>query len=201
MSQQALDAALQNLTQDDQTFAELMLRRAEFQKQIQKQYEAAARNQQMNAVQNLASYMGGKSFVQQHITAAQQCPPPLDEESPRADKAQELGLAAMNPIARHRFEGIINLMGIKVRFTNAGQSREIKQWILARMGKDGRMIRQEWTAPSKDPGCSLLTWEAMIKEFLDEVARRDGIEIPKDHDEHNSVESAGNEAASSAGNS
>lgn len=229
MTQQALDAALQQLGYDDKSFAEMyihkkdaerlgqMQRAKDLTEQLRAMKNAAQQNMDNMSLQNFQSVYGHgiaqgvykpqfpmPNFGQQGNIAANPVPPagppPLDEESPRADAAQDSALKAMNPIARHRFEPVIKLMGIKVRFTNASYT-QVKQWILARMGKDGSMIRQEWTAPSKDPGCSLLTWQAMIGEFLDEVARRDGIEIPTGNDQHTSAESAGNEAAGSVGNS
>jgi hypothetical protein len=224
-SQNALDASLMQLMVDDPSFAEMYVRKQEAQRlrDLQREQQAAHQMLEMNkAMQNVAAQSSAfgainadllKNFKfpklgqgQDHLVDAARyamqssTPPPLDEESPRADAAQDQGIAKMNPIARHRFEGIIKLMGIKVRYTTASMSRDVHQWILARMGKDGRMIRQEWTAPSKDPGCSLRTWEAMIGEFLDEVARRDGIEIPTDTDKHNGPSGAGNEASGSTGN-
>lgn len=214
MSQQALDASLQQLMNADPTFAEMYILKRQAQHARDKEREQMLLQQQKNIAAELAAALAaqgmnpyqfmnaGPAFMQPAPPArpAHTTPPPLDEESPRADEAQAHGLAMMNPIARHRFDGIIKLMGIKVRYTTASMSRDVHQWILARMGKDGRMIRQEWTAPSQDPGCSLRTWEAMIGEFLDEVARRDGNEIPKDTDQHHSVAGTGNEAAGSAGN-
>lgn len=99
--------------------------------------------------------------------------PRLDETGPVADQAQKYGLDNMNPIAREKYEPIFKLLDIKIRFTNTlyGTSR---QWLIAKQPTDqgARMIRMEWSSPSTDPGCALATWDAMVAELLDEVARR-----------------------------
>lgn len=127
-------------------------------------------------------------------------PPALDEVSERADEAQKDALAAMNPLARFKFQELFKILEIKVRFTNMARAAGGgTAWILAKMGADGKMIRQEWSAPSKDPGCSLRTWEAMMGELMDEITRRKGIHVETDTD--NSVAGTGSEGSgSSTGN-
>lgn len=120
---------------------------------------------------------------------------PLDEESPRADDAQAQAIKHMNPIARHKFETLFKLLGIKVRMVNMSRGTGT-EWILAKMSSKG-MVRQEWSAPSQDPGCSFRTWDAMVSELLDEITRREGIDVKTDHDY--SAEGAGDEAGSRIG--
>lgn len=125
---------------------------------------------------------------------------PLDEESERADAAQQEALKNMNPLARFKYEALFRVLEIKVRYVPMGRSSVAgSQWILAKFVRDkGVPVRQEWSAPSKDPGCSLKTWDAMMSELMDEVTRREGIDVTTDFDYR--AESAGDETASSAGN-
>ncbi|HXS14441.1 MAG TPA: hypothetical protein VN734_17210 [Acidobacteriaceae bacterium] len=81
------------------------------------------------------------------------------ETPPTAEELQKTALSKMNPIARDKYEPIFKLLEIQIRFV-AGH------WTLF---KDTRT--QSWQAPLGDPGCSLMTWDAMVSELLDEVAR------------------------------
>lgn len=125
-------------------------------------------------------------------------PAPLDAVGEAARTAQQFGYDNMNQIARMKYEPVMELLDIKLRFTGVRAGSNIKQWIIAKMGKNGTPIRQEWTAPSQDPGCSLRTWDAMMGELLDEVARRDGITVTNDNTADPA--SAGQQVPSGAGN-
>lgn len=113
------------------------------------------------------------------------------------EHAQDIALMSMNPIARHKYEALFRILEIKVRFANLVRGVDCS-WILVKEVPDASPVRQEWTAPSKDPGCSLKTWDAMVAELLDEVARRGGVDVTTDFDHR--TESAGDETVCSTGN-
>src|SRR5579859_3442787 len=175
LPQDHIDDALRQMVQADPTFAEMYVRKQEARRlhelatekrlkyELENLRQMGLQNQAMQAAAGAYQY---KTAQLQNFPNEQNCqniapgmftgvmpaimqsgPPPLDEESPRADQAQAEALAMMNPIARIEFEPVLRILGIKVRFTTTAHSVGAKQWILARMGKDGRMIRQEWTAP------------------------------------------------------
>lgn len=113
------------------------------------------------------------------------------------EHAQDMALMSMNPIARHKYEELFKILEIKVRFVNMVRGT-FCSWILAKEMPNAGIVRQEWSAPSKDPGCSLRTWDAMVSELMDEVARRGGVDVKTDFDHR--PESAGHEANGSSGN-
>lgn len=188
--------ALQNMAGQN-GLAQMMQRRDMIEKA---EMQAAMQQSALNYGMQEHSFVAKKPMVPNFPNMSIQRPTeptPLDATGDSARQAQDHGLMNMNQIARAKYAPLFDLLDIKLRFTHAGLSGMIKQWVIAKMGKDGRMIRQEWTAPSRDTACSLRTWDAMVAELLDEVARRDGVEINTEHSADPAV--TRDEASGSAG--
>lgn len=191
--------ALQNLAGGQgNALANMMMQRDALNQQMMQYGSGAAHLQQ--AMQE-HSFVAKKPMFQNAVVREPTGPTPIDATGDAARQAQDHGLMNMNQIARAKYAPLFDLLDIKLRFTHAGVSGMVKQWVIAKFGKNGLVCRQEWTAPNHDPGCSLRTWDAMVAELLDEVARRDGVEIQRsDEPDTAGAEVAGQQVAGSAGN-
>lgn len=101
-------------------------------------------------------------------------PPPAP---PTENELHRTAVLQMNALARHKYEGLFKILEIKI--VHLSKSFGGSVWRMSKKTSHG-IATQEWSAPSKDPACSLRMWDAMVAELMDEVTRREGIDVTTD---------------------
>lgn len=131
-------------------------------------YNNAAQGYHHGLGQGQAGTAAQQSLQQQQGFVNMQSPPTpvTDEEFMRE------AFRYMNPIAREKYEPVFKLLGIRCRYSGASYNGQ--GWSIHKNSVKGTALRQSWSAPLEDPGCSLAVWDAMVGELLDNCRKADG---------------------------